>query len=579
MRKYPKYPLCGTLNNVMCGNVYGGCFVQSGGKESYALWENNLPFVPNKVKGGTFSDCVNGIMIYPIDSQSVGEPQGRTDGLQLFDYDSAEDNKYQQYDVTGGNTAIITASNYWSTGYIDLKDASKRGGKTTVYLSRGCTSGMFYTADKTQITSTVLHDIQDSVYANKEVTIPENARYLYLSFAKSDYDVGAFKTTLMICLGGEQYWERYTGGIPSPNILYPVTYNNEISKDFKLQIASSVLWKMDELVVAKGVGSYSVQVGSKGIDTECILYFNATTAVSKVQAIVIIDDGFKEIDSTVKDNGGGLYSCRMPYGKIMGLGFYNNEAETGVTYTNIRLCINKYGFLPFDEREYREVQEVAFSLLSPLHSLAIDNTKEVSDNYASALIHLYENSEYAFISDSCGWNAKENEWGAKHFIKKLMLSDLEWTHSVNSDKSVRTFISTLSADNKPDMSFYTNNSPLAVSNVAKYKVNITGTLTNVFWINRVGRTYMLMFYIDGNLINDETDQVEQFKTLCKKSEAFVMYVAYEVFNVVTGIDDATAQAISQLTLYPDKNNILQVNTGESTHVKLTALGKVVKQRL
>ena len=134
--------------------------------------------------------------------------QNKTQGLQLFDKTQAQDNKYQQFNVGAGMTSIVSASNYWITGFIEVEP-----NKTyTINLDKPI--GVYYNSNKEVITSNV-------VYEQKTFTTPSNAKYIVVTFEKTNTPF-SMKEQLMLNEGNiEKAYEDYTQGKKSPSVDYP----------------------------------------------------------------------------------------------------------------------------------------------------------------------------------------------------------------------------------------------------------------------------------------------------------------------------------------------------------------------
>lgn len=136
--------------------------------------------------------------------------QNKTQGYQLFDKTQAQDNKYQQFNFDAGMISIVSASNYWITGFIEV-EANKT---YTINLDKPI--GVYYNNNKEVITGNV-------IYEQKTFTTPSDAKYVVITFEKTNtpFDM---KEQLMLNEGNTtKPYEDYTQGKQSPSTDYPQT--------------------------------------------------------------------------------------------------------------------------------------------------------------------------------------------------------------------------------------------------------------------------------------------------------------------------------------------------------------------
>ena len=134
--------------------------------------------------------------------------QVTTTGAQLYDKSLAEDNKYQNSSISGGNFSISNNVYYWISGKIPVKPNTEY----TVSIEKdGGISGAYYSNADTPITN-------KSITSNT-FTTPESCNYICLTFPKSQLEFGS---DIMLNAGSSALpWEPYTDGQPSPSPDYP----------------------------------------------------------------------------------------------------------------------------------------------------------------------------------------------------------------------------------------------------------------------------------------------------------------------------------------------------------------------
>ena len=602
-----QYPLCGTINRVLIGNICGGSLKLVAGEvedlNGYDEFSQALPYPLFKLKSGTLGEILDDTgEIYIANGDGV-VTSGVTNGWQLFDITKAEDNKYQQYDVSGGNTSIVAGSNYWSTGYIDLKEKSKRNGETTVFLSLGCTSGMFYDSEKNVITSTTLHDISVSAnFSEKTVTIPDNARYLYLSFSKTDYAwyyPNKFNI-MMVCLGGYHFYEEYTGGMSAPNILYPAVFSTEDGVEIgaTFNVLSANLCNMPSFTanLASG-GTYSLSVNLRMRDYKICAHIISDyyDIGSKIYfRLIYTDDTVGEKESqyinTSESRDSDLEGCYFTADKdIKAIEFYDAEVEeTTHTINAYDISIEmqgSYDNFPLEEREYREPQSVILLNESPLYSIECDSGKELTESIKQdcGLYQETQNMPYV-LSDCLVCYLNENlscVMEETHTILKIVLADCNFTSVVktyvdenNNNVDVREFTCTIQ-NHKARTDIYTDGSFLVESNIARYsESNFT---TSTYKLTTGSNSITLLFRIDPDLLpNNDTEAVTQFKQLCQKVNAYVMVAINPPSSVVTG-GEMALQNLIDIQIDNSVNNLFDIDTGTKAYAYMRLYGHGVNK--
>lgn len=142
--------------------------------------------------------------MYPGIEMQGWTKQDRTTGAQLYDQSLAEDNKYQNFDISSNDFSIIQNNEFWITGKIPVKP-------NTTYAMNVNAFGAYYSDADTPITTTIKSE--------NPFTTPENANYVCLNVKKSNYQFGS---DIMLNEGSTALpWEPYTGGKPSPSPEYP----------------------------------------------------------------------------------------------------------------------------------------------------------------------------------------------------------------------------------------------------------------------------------------------------------------------------------------------------------------------
>ena len=141
--------------------------------------------------------------MYPgIEMQGWTE-QAKTTGAQVFDQSLAEDNKYQNFDISSNDFSIVQNDEFWITGKIPVKP-------NTTYTINANAFGAYYSDADTPITTTFKEE--------NPFTTPENANYVCLNLKKSNYPFGS---DIMLNEGTTALpYEPYTGGQPSPSLDY-----------------------------------------------------------------------------------------------------------------------------------------------------------------------------------------------------------------------------------------------------------------------------------------------------------------------------------------------------------------------
>jgi len=595
-----QYPICGTIDKVMCGSFYSGSLVQINGSEAeqYSTWKKRLPSVLKTIETGTFLDIVKEMFLY---SYTYDFPYQELYGDQLFNVDNTEDNKYQQNDLTGGNTAIIDDTNYWSTGYIDLKEQSKRKGETEVYLGYGCTTGMFYTADKQVITTQRIIDIdEDARDSNKRVTIPDNARYVYLSFNKTTYanSLEELKTRMIICLGDYSSYQPYTGGIPMPNIEYPFfEIKNMIDAGTKLGIESYNKWSYGDVTVENGANTNSITTNIKLNNHQYAMMFDVTKNETEYAIMFACMKGTQTTSTVVNatyDEYYGRYKCSLPYDlgecTIVGVGFSNASDNSGVTFSNI--CLGEKVTLPYsNDRDYRSPQYASLGLEEPMFCIPVDFTKELNATISAmlqrkSLLCFYQYRGAYYCSDVVQYFPPSIEEGYEHSsvyiarrIKVIYLNECTtWKSTTEylADNNTRTFTFVLDKTNYTRMSvpFYSDGSPLVFSNIALYneqkKANTFRMSTESGSVNQ-----NVSFTIDESYfvgLTTEAERLTKFKELCENINAYIEYNS-ENTNEVYHDNDDVSNGFNALQFNKGLNDYLCLSNYNDAYVEITAKGK------
>lgn len=194
----------GSLSRVLEENALYGLL---GASEPYLLeYAKGNPIELIGTKKGTVKSEITEFKLFGWGQQTI------TTGAQLFDKTKAEDNKYQQYNISANQLGIVSASNYWITGYIAVEP------NTAYTLDIDNPVGVYYDENKQPILSGVL-------YNTKTFTTPPRAKYIVLTFNK-DYTPFEYANRLMLNKGfAVKPYEEYSGGYASPSEQYPQTIN------------------------------------------------------------------------------------------------------------------------------------------------------------------------------------------------------------------------------------------------------------------------------------------------------------------------------------------------------------------
>lgn len=188
-------PIYGSNSKVMLEN---GLYGLLGASERYILElaEGN-PITLHNIRDGTLKSELTEFRIFGWSMQTV------TTGAQLFDKTKAEDNKYQQFNVSANQMGIVSANNYWITGFIELKPS-------TQYASNYNLTGVFYDENKKPILSQI-------VYSVKTFRTPVNCKYAVFTFEKELFPYN-LRHSLMVCEGTVVVpHEEYSNGVASPS--------------------------------------------------------------------------------------------------------------------------------------------------------------------------------------------------------------------------------------------------------------------------------------------------------------------------------------------------------------------------
>ncbi len=252
----------------------------------------------------TFKKTVEGNPAIAIDSLARMYPgitmqgwteQAKTTGAQLFDRSLAEDNKYQNFDISSNDFSIVQNDGFWITGKIPVKP-------NTTYTINANAFGAYYSDADTPITTTFKEE-------NPFVT-PENANYVCLNLKKSNYPFGS---DIMLNEGTTALpYEPYTGGQPSPSPDYPQEIVSSGSWDetaqkweYEINMAGAQLFDESDIQVvsvdSEGTqrngfeitglkpGQYTISTKQKTIGTIGYLYANVKNSsgeYDKIQYIV-----------------------------------------------------------------------------------------------------------------------------------------------------------------------------------------------------------------------------------------------------------------------------------------------------
>lgn len=174
-----------------------------GASEQYLLEpvEGN-PIVLHGTKEGTVKSEITEFKMFGW-SQQI-----KTYGYQIFNKANAEDNKYQQYNISENQLSIVTANNFWITGFIEVEQ------NTTYTINTNDFAGVYYNANKEPIQSEI-------IYNSSTFTTPQNTKYIVLTFEKSLYPF-TFRNSLMLNEGVvRKQYEEYSGCYESPSAEYP----------------------------------------------------------------------------------------------------------------------------------------------------------------------------------------------------------------------------------------------------------------------------------------------------------------------------------------------------------------------
>ena len=194
---------------------------------------------------------------YPQEITSIGD-SGSTmvavRGKNLYDANLAQDNKYQNYNISTSDFLIIQNNNYWITGLIEVKP------ETEYFTTPVHNGGVFYRQDKTPIKDKIINP-------GSKILTPEECRYICVSYDKSKV---VFGTQVQMEKGNaatayEPYCNPQTINVQTPNGLpgIPVTSGGNYT-DFDGQ-----QWICDEIDFERGV--YIQQVTKKIIDSKAII--------------------------------------------------------------------------------------------------------------------------------------------------------------------------------------------------------------------------------------------------------------------------------------------------------------------
>lgn len=178
----------------------------------YGLLGASEPYILEYVKGnpvelkgmhtGTAKSEITEFKIFGWSQQT------KTNGYQVFDKTKAEDNKYQQYNISENQLSIITASNFWITGFIEVEQ------NTSYTINVDSFAGVYYDENNQSI-------LNDVIYNGRTFITPQGCKYIVLTFDKKLVPYTA-RNSIMLNKGTVQRsYEKYSGGVASPSAKYP----------------------------------------------------------------------------------------------------------------------------------------------------------------------------------------------------------------------------------------------------------------------------------------------------------------------------------------------------------------------
>lgn len=178
---------------------------------------------------------------YPQEITSIGD-SGSTmvavRGKNLYDANLAQDNKYQNYDISTSNFLIIQNNNYWITGLIEVKP------ETEYFITPVCDGGAFCRQDKTPIKDKATNP-------GSKILTPKECRYICVNYDKSKI---VFGTQVQLEKGNaatayEPYCNPQIINVQTPNDLsgIPVTSGGNYTDENGQQ------WICDEIDLERGV--------------------------------------------------------------------------------------------------------------------------------------------------------------------------------------------------------------------------------------------------------------------------------------------------------------------------------------
>lgn len=178
---------------------------------------------------------------YPQEITSIGDSGSimvAVRGKNLYDANLAQDNKYQNYNISTSDFLIIQNNNYWITGLIEVKP------ETEYFITPVCDGGAFYRQDKTPIKDKATNP-------GSKILTPKECRYICVNYDKSKI---VFGTQVQLEKGNaatayEPYCNPQIINVQTPNDLsgIPVTSGGNYTDENGQQ------WICDEIDLERGV--------------------------------------------------------------------------------------------------------------------------------------------------------------------------------------------------------------------------------------------------------------------------------------------------------------------------------------
>lgn len=254
------------------------------GGENYIAEDGTLELT-RKTTDTTLSNSYAGGL--KINSILGNTQQDSTTGKQLFDINTVTEGI-----LNASNGTIVSISSWRTSDFMKVESETEYcvSQTTTAYFQYNIG---FYDADKTFISAESFGQ-GDTLY--KTVTTPANAEYMRISYSVTVGGIAVDRGNIVVNMGNKPVdWEPYTGGIPSPNPLYPQSINSAVVSEVKVS-------GKNQLDISKGTSANSNLVYCEN-DSVVI---KASTYVNFSNSITISHDGYVTFSTHAKPTANNI---------------------------------------------------------------------------------------------------------------------------------------------------------------------------------------------------------------------------------------------------------------------------------